>query len=245
MFLADFGVSIFSKDESDNPLEEEETKIVGTPHFLAPECIMHLALSAKSDIWSLGITMFEIVTGAPPHSNLPPLDAMQCISCGEVPISLDGKRYSKEFQDFVSKCLTRTFSERPSAAELLYHKWFEGFELDCGKDILSEVIEKCQRQIASLKDMQLARTKRYESSKGAVLVTKDDEDEVSPNGSPIPPKDTRKNFKVLKIPKIVEGKKSASDVSEDEKLLASELIISIESEMPQKRRMPWEDSLDE
>ena len=38
---------------------------VGTPHFMAPECVNNRDSTFKSDVWSLGCTMFFMLTGHP------------------------------------------------------------------------------------------------------------------------------------------------------------------------------------
>jgi serine/threonine-protein kinase len=41
-------------------------KIYGTPAYLSPEQIRFEALSPQTDIYSLGITLYELLTGSPP-----------------------------------------------------------------------------------------------------------------------------------------------------------------------------------
>jgi serine/threonine-protein kinase 24/25/MST4 len=107
ILIADFGVSVFYSEASETPLAEEESRIVGTPHFLSPECIMHLALTPKADIWALGITLVELVLGYPPHSELPPLEVMQRITDSDPPSLPKEQDFSTSFQDFISQCLIK------------------------------------------------------------------------------------------------------------------------------------------
>jgi serine/threonine protein kinase len=49
--------------------------IAGTPHYLAPEALAHPArYDVRSDFYSLGITIFEMLAGAPPFSAAGPTD---------------------------------------------------------------------------------------------------------------------------------------------------------------------------
>jgi tRNA A-37 threonylcarbamoyl transferase component Bud32 len=56
--LTDFGIA--------KPASEEVTTILGTPKYLSPEIIQGQAFDGRSDIYSLGIMAFSILTGAPP-----------------------------------------------------------------------------------------------------------------------------------------------------------------------------------
>lgn len=64
--LADFGISIFVNDK--NPLNEAK-KIVGTPQYIAPEIINGGKASALTDIYSLGITFYEMIAGTVPFDD--------------------------------------------------------------------------------------------------------------------------------------------------------------------------------
>lgn len=61
----------------------------------------------KSDIWSVGCTVFEMATGKPPLAHMDKMAALFYIGAerGEMP-SLPGK-FSNEAKNFVQICLTR------------------------------------------------------------------------------------------------------------------------------------------
>ncbi|XP_076450604.1 uncharacterized protein LOC143286754 [Babylonia areolata] len=92
----------------------------GTPYWMAPEVVNESGHGKKSDIWSIGCTVFEMATRKPPWASMNPMAAIFAIGSGSdstVPTLPD--KFSTEAIAFVSKCLTRNQQQRPSATELL------------------------------------------------------------------------------------------------------------------------------
>ncbi|NWW12900.1 M3K19 kinase, partial [Oreocharis arfaki] len=93
----------------------------GTPYWMAPEVINESGYGRKSDIWSVGCTVFEMATGKPPLASMGRVAAMFYIGAhrGLMPALPD--RFSGAAVEFVHACLTRDQHERPSALQLLDH----------------------------------------------------------------------------------------------------------------------------
>ncbi|NXB40942.1 M3K19 kinase, partial [Eulacestoma nigropectus] len=98
----------------------------GTPYWMAPEVINESGYGRKSDIWSVGCTVFEMATGKPPLASMDRVAAMFYIGAhrGLMPALPD--RFSSAAVDFVHACLTRDQLERPSALQLLDHPFVKG-----------------------------------------------------------------------------------------------------------------------
>jgi len=114
--LADFGASGQITDTK----SKCET-FLGTPYWIAPEVIAQNLYDGRADVWSLGITCHEMLTGKPPRHNLTVFKLLQVIPSEPAPHLPDNGQYSKDFVDFVNSCLTKDPNERPSVKQLLRH----------------------------------------------------------------------------------------------------------------------------
>src|SRR6185369_13828966 len=70
-YLADFGIakdlgSMVSGEFSDQELT------LDSPVYLSPEQILNEAISPQTDIYSLGMILYELLTGVPPFADLLP-----------------------------------------------------------------------------------------------------------------------------------------------------------------------------
>jgi NIMA (never in mitosis gene a)-related kinase 1/4/5 len=92
-------------------------KKVGTPYYLAPEIIENKAYAFQSDVWSLGILLYELCALKPPFdaSSLHFL-AMKIVRGNYPPIPV---HYSRQLKTLVSQMLTQDVHKRPTINQIL------------------------------------------------------------------------------------------------------------------------------
>ena len=115
--LTDFGIS--KKLEKNN---DYSSTFVGTKNFMSPERIMGKNHSFSSDIWSLGLVIYELATGSFPYlidNNF--LMQITRIVEGPIPVIPENEKYSPELRDFVSRCLQKDPKYRDTVIELMNH----------------------------------------------------------------------------------------------------------------------------
>ncbi|NXU33944.1 M3K19 kinase, partial [Drymodes brunneopygia] len=98
----------------------------GTPYWMAPEVINESGYGRKSDIWSVGCTVFEMATGKPPLASMDRVAAMFYIGAHRGLMPALPERFSSTAVEFVHACLTRDQHKRPSALQLLDHPFVKG-----------------------------------------------------------------------------------------------------------------------
>jgi serine/threonine protein kinase len=101
VMICDFGVSALLSTAT-----SKRNTLMGTPYWMAPEVVQPVpAYDTKADIWSLGIMIYEMVKGSPPHANvMDQLKVMALIPRVKPPRLGEGEG-SKDMRDFVALCL--------------------------------------------------------------------------------------------------------------------------------------------
>eukprot|EP00303_Exanthemachrysis_gayraliae_P007809 CAMPEP_0205998850 /NCGR_PEP_ID=MMETSP1464-20131121/492_1 /ASSEMBLY_ACC=CAM_ASM_001124 /TAXON_ID=119497 /ORGANISM="Exanthemachrysis gayraliae, Strain RCC1523" /LENGTH=305 /DNA_ID=CAMNT_0053372015 /DNA_START=60 /DNA_END=973 /DNA_ORIENTATION=- len=93
----------------------------GTPQWMAPEVITGGSYGQSADVWSLGITLLEVLEGSVPHASIDPMAAMFRIVTSPPPVLSDPAAFSAALSQFLCVCLIKDAKGRPAARQLLQH----------------------------------------------------------------------------------------------------------------------------
>jgi len=75
--VSDFGMS---RQASDRSSVQQTQTTIGPVKWMAPESITKSQYSKKSDVWSFGVVLYEILTRETPYGNMPPLQVAAAVA---------------------------------------------------------------------------------------------------------------------------------------------------------------------
>ena len=110
--LGDFGIArVLSNTRS------KAKTVVGTPYYLSPEIIESMPYSFKSDIWSLGVLLYEMCALCPPFNATSLHQLAQRIIKGQ--FDKIPKQYSAAMNNLIAALLQKDPTKRPSINTIL------------------------------------------------------------------------------------------------------------------------------
>jgi predicted Ser/Thr protein kinase len=94
--------------------------VLGTLRYMSPEQARGLPVDHRSDIFSLGIVLYEMVTGQPPFAGNSPVDTLHAIAFEETrPVTALKANLPASLQRVIGRCLRKRREDRyPDAREL-------------------------------------------------------------------------------------------------------------------------------
>eukprot|EP00252_Welwitschia_mirabilis_P013012 TRINITY_DN2875_c0_g1_i1.p1 TRINITY_DN2875_c0_g1~~TRINITY_DN2875_c0_g1_i1.p1 ORF type:complete len:1348 (-),score=299.53 TRINITY_DN2875_c0_g1_i1:796-4839(-) len=171
-----------STDQSNQRERRQKRSAVGTPDYLAPEILLGTGHGQTADWWSVGIILFELLTGIPPFNAEHPQIIFDNILNRKIPWPCVPEEMSYEARDLIDRLLTEDPNQRlgaKGAEEVKRHPFF--------KDINWDTLQRQKAAFVPSSDGALDTsyfTSRYmwNSAEGNVY-TADDFEDISDSGS--------------------------------------------------------------
>ena len=117
--VLDFGLARAVSEPRDEISTSEQGKFVGTPGYMAPERLLHGTISPIGDVYSLGVLLFELVSGRHPYGDRGPEQVLAILSGAAPPLSSINPDVSDELDAIVDRALARETSRRYQSAHEL------------------------------------------------------------------------------------------------------------------------------
>ncbi len=114
--LADFGWSNYVSSD------EVRKTYCGTPEYLSPEMIRRQGHDTSIDVWSIGILLFELLTGHSPFRGTNQEELFNNVKKNRIIWTVDFPPLAK---DLISMLLKANPQDRISLANIKKHKWFK------------------------------------------------------------------------------------------------------------------------
>ncbi|XP_066466407.1 death-associated protein kinase 2-like isoform X2 [Tiliqua scincoides] len=118
--IIDFGLA--------QKLEEGVTfkSLCGTPQYIAPEVINYEALSSATDMWSIGVITYILLSGMSPFQGETDSETLSNVVAGAY--EFEEKYFSQTSEmakDFIRQLLVKDPGSRMTASECLIHPWIK------------------------------------------------------------------------------------------------------------------------
>jgi serine/threonine-protein kinase len=112
--VLDFGLAKVTERElrPGSVMLTQQGMVFGTPEFMSPEQAQGLTLDARSDVYSLAVILFELMTGKLPFEAKTPMEFIQQHIVG-TPIHLDVRVPERVFPPGLGDVIARALAKRP------------------------------------------------------------------------------------------------------------------------------------
>ena len=109
--VIDFGIS--------QDADDEDRTVIGTPEYMSPEQALGEALDIRSDLYSVGVMLYELLTGVLPFEDSDPMRILQLVAFTE-PLALSQIRDDvPELAEVVDKAMHKKREERFQGARAM------------------------------------------------------------------------------------------------------------------------------
>ncbi|XP_034106155.1 SNF-related serine/threonine-protein kinase isoform X2 [Drosophila albomicans] len=100
--------------------------LFGTPEFVAPEVVNFDCISYGTDMWSVGVICYVLISGLSPFMGENDIETMSNVTIAKYDFEDECfNGISPECLDFIAKLLVKDLSTRMTAADCVKHKWLQ------------------------------------------------------------------------------------------------------------------------
>jgi len=108
--VVDFGVAVANDGKSK---EAKSERLVGSPYYVSPDCIMGQPMDSRSDIYSLGATFYHVFSGNPPfEGNNTEEVLMKHLYDDLIPLKTKNRTVSSALSDIIDKMMAKNPLDR-------------------------------------------------------------------------------------------------------------------------------------
>lgn len=110
-----------SADQSTVSLHTDSRAVIGTVSYMSPEQLRGFELDVRTDVWSLGVVLYEMLAAQPPFDGPTPSDKIVAVLGHEPPpVAVHTPGLPTELQRIVEKCLAKDREARYATTLDLY-----------------------------------------------------------------------------------------------------------------------------
>ncbi|HEV8660551.1 MAG TPA: protein kinase [Thermoanaerobaculia bacterium] len=117
--VLDFGLAKVIRGKPDEEISTGAGRIVGTVPYMAPEQIRSQEMDGGADVFSLGVTLFEMFEGRRPFDGVTAHDIIATILTRDPPSPSQSKQISPALARLISSMLAKDSSDRPTSMQVV------------------------------------------------------------------------------------------------------------------------------
>jgi len=238
LVITDFGFARYIDTSNDIMIQT----LCGTPMYMAPEIMKYKKYDIKSDLWSVGIILYQMLFGCTPFKAKNFIDLIGKIENSEIKIP-DEFKISCLCRDLLKGLLKKNPKERITWEEFFEHEWFTIDEITEAENKLLEISVHKNAILPKLNDFQLSREQFSQFKHKSIIESNNsknsDESDQSDNIFTMQFSEEFKNVKSVDEKNINE-KNDDSDNDNDNDNELGELFNSLEESLNRSLTKPIE-----